>query len=123
MMLLLITVATAFAIQDPKPVYAETVSVNATTLSNRDQSATITNTDRQTAYVLILEHMNSIKAMYDLSQAASERMDAVFYQANVYIANTDMTVGQLSSYVGEVKSELSASVGDAAIASSTSKFL
>lgn len=98
-------------------------SFNATALDTKDQDAKINNEDRNVAYALIINHMNSLKSLYDLSADTIKRMDEVFYQANVYIANTDMTVGELKRYVGVVESNLSAAVGNASVLSNTSSFI
>ncbi len=110
-------------IWQPVESHATSQSANASTLETGNPNEMIDDEDRQSAYILILEHRKSLETMYDLSQAARERMDAVFYQANVYIANTQMTVGQLDAYVSSVISDLSAAAGDASINSSTSEFL
>lgn len=99
------------------------VSVNGANLTNRDPNADINDTDRQSAYTLIIEYMDSLKVLYDLSDASIQRMDAVFYQANVYIANNTMTVGQLIAYIDTVKANLQTAAGGPAIPSETSSFL
>ena len=116
-MLLSVTVAA------PMASHATSVSGNASSLDTEPSDEMITDEDRQSAYILILEHIRSIETLYDLSQAARERIDAVFYRANVYIANTEMTVGQLNAYVAEVQGDLTAAAGDASINSSTCEFL
>lgn len=121
--LMVCTIISLYKPMDTRATGTTTVSGNATTLETKDPNATITNEDRQTAYILILEHINSMKALYNLSAAALQRMDAVFYQANVYIANTDMTVGQLSSYVNSVNADLTAAAGNPVVATTTSDFL
>lgn len=100
-----------------------TPSANAALLETRDPDAIINNEDRQAAYIILVQHMNSIKALYDLSQSALDRMDAVFYQANVYIANTNMTVAQLRSYVSSVEADLTAAANNPNSPASTSDFL
>ena len=101
-----------------------TTSANTTTLETDDPDETIDTEDREDAYILIVEHMDSLRALYDLSAEAEARMDEVFYQANVYIANTDMTVAQLRSYVETVKANLTASIAGSSITvSSTKEFL
>lgn len=123
--LTLLFVATAFMLPGSKQeVRAEnSVSINGANLMNRDPNATINDTDRQSAYTLIIEYMNSLKALYDLSDASLQRMDEVFYQANVYIANSHMTVGELISYVSTVKANLATAAGGPVVPSETSRFL
>lgn len=119
----IVLVSVAMAMQSPAVAHAATTSANATTLDTRDPDAVITNQDRNTAYILLIEHMNSIKSLYDLSPAALQRLEAVFYEANVYIANTNMTVGTLSAYVQQVKGTMTAAIGDASLLSDTHSFL
>ena len=88
-----------------------------------DEDRTITNADRDAAYVILMEHINSLKAMYDLSPGAVSRMNDVAYEANVYIANNALKYSQLQDYIQTVKESLTASVGDAALVSSTKEFL
>ena len=103
-----------------KNVYAG-LSVSSWQTVSEDYVAT--NADRETAYIILIEHINSLKAMYDLSDGAIERMNAVAYEANVYIADTTMTFLQLQEYVEGVKTKLTQSVGDAALVTSTKDFL
>lgn len=102
---------------------APSTSVNATSLDTKDPLKTITNEDRDTAYILLIQHMNGLKALYDLNSDTVKRLDAVMYQANVYIANTNMTVGELSSYVNKVEGDMDAALGGATVVSETSSFL
>lgn len=98
-------------------------SFNATSLDTKDPTAKIDNNDRNVAYSLIIDHMNALKALYDLSDDTIAKMDQVFYQANVYIANTDMTVGELRSYIVSVEANITAAIGNASVVGSTSSFL
>lgn len=109
--------ALAFTSVTPSMAY------DTTLLTGRDQDEKIDDKDREAAYVLIIEHMDSLRAKYDLSDAAIEKMNAVFYQANVYIATSTITRAQLQAYVGKVKSDLTAVVGTGSVYGSTSKFL
>ena len=120
---LLVAMLLSVTVAAPMASHATSVSGNASSLDTEPSDEMITDEDRQSAYILILEHIRSIETLYDLSQAARERIDAVFYRANVYIANTEMTVGQLNAYVAEVQGDLTAAAGDASINSSTCEFL
>ena len=82
-------------------------SFNAALLSTKDPDKIIKNEDREVAYVFLMEHIGSLEALYDISPEAHAKMDAVFRQANVFIANNDMTVSQLVAYVSEVEADLS----------------
>lgn len=108
---------------EPTPTEEPKKDINYANLTNRDPDVTINNTDRQSAYTLIIDYMNSLKALYDLSDAAEKRMDEVFYQANVYIANSRMTVAQLIAYIETVKTNLATAAGSPSIPGETSSFL
>lgn len=97
--------------------------VDITGLDKKDDSEVINNDDRNTAYAILIEHMNALKALYDLTPDTVQRLDAVMYQANVYIANTRMTVGELKSYITKTKGDMDAAIGGAAVVGKTSNFL
>ncbi len=80
---------------------AEAVSISI----NGDKNGMIKNADREAAYVILLEHMNTLKKK-DLSAAQRAKLDEIMYDANVYIANTEMTVYQLESYIATVKDRM-----------------
>ena len=77
-----------------------------TMLVTKDEEAKANDEDRAAAYAYLVEHMNSLKKLYDLSPEGCRRMNEVFYEANVFIADNDMTVGQLVTYVNEVETRL-----------------
>lgn len=106
MLLALLAIGTALKIPIPEQPHCVSASFNATLLSGRDPDDKITNDDRDVAYVFLLEHMDRLRALYDLSPEAEQRMQDVMYQANVFIANTDLTVSQLISYVDVTESDL-----------------
>lgn len=99
-----------------------TVSSNISGWETRDPNAQITDSDRSIAYILIIDYINSMKARYDLTDESLQKIDEIFYQANVYIANTTMTVSQLKEYVASVEANLG-NVPGQSIPSSTSGFL
>ena len=82
-------------------------SFNAALLTTRDPDQMIKDEDREVAYVFLMEHIHGLEALYDISPEAHRRMDAVFHQANVFIANNDLTVSQLVAYVTEAEADLS----------------
>ncbi len=82
-------------------------SFNAALLTTRDPDQMIKDEDREVAYVFLMEHIHGLEALYDISPEAHRRMDAVFHQANVFIANNDLTVSQLVAYVSEAEADLS----------------
>lgn len=123
-----LAVCAAFMISTPMVAGATTIPPTPTVSSNvsgwetRDPNAQIDDSDRSIAYILIIDYINSMKARYDLTDESLRRIDEIFYQANVYIANTTMTVGQLRDYVATVESNLG-NVPAQSIPSTTSGFL
>lgn len=121
-------VCAAFMISTPLTAEATTIPPTPTVSSNvsgwdtRDPDAQINDSDRSIAYILIIDHINSMKARYDLTDESLRKIDEIFYQANVYIANTTMTVRQLQAYVITVETNLD-SVPGQTIPSTTSGFL
>ncbi|MDE6743522.1 MAG: hypothetical protein K2J95_06565 [Lachnospiraceae bacterium] len=121
-------VCAAFMISTPLVAGATTIPPTPTISSNvsgwetRDPDAQINDSDRSIAYILIIDYINSMKARYDLTDESLRKIDEIFYQANVYIANTTMTVRQLQAYVVTVETNLD-SVPGQTIPSSTSGFL
>ncbi len=103
-----LAVGAALAIPVPEQPRMVSASYNATILENKDENAKITNEDREVAYVFLIEHMDRIRALHDLSPEAEQRMQDVMYQANVFIANNDLTVGQLIAYVNSTEMDLTA---------------
>jgi len=85
---------------------SEVQTVSAVTISmNGDENGMIKNKDREGAYVILQEHIKALKRR-DLSAAQKAKLDEIMYDANVYIANTEMTVEQLGSYVATVEARL-----------------
>ena len=81
---------------------------DATLLVTKDPGAHITDEDRNVAYYWILDHINTLSTLYDLSPDAAKRMNEIFYEANVFIAETELTVEQLVAYMNEVEANLTA---------------
>ena len=54
-------------------------SFNAALLATKDPDKIIKNEDREVAYVFLMEHINSLEALYDISPEAHAKMDAVFH--------------------------------------------
>ncbi len=79
---------------------------DVTMLVTKDESAKANDEDRAAAYAYLVEHMESLKKLYDLSPEGCKRMNEVFYEANVFIADNELTVGQLVAYVNEVEGRL-----------------
>lgn len=127
-MMTVLAVCAAFIISTPLVAGATTIPPTPTVSSNvsgwetRDPNAQINDSDRSIAYILIIDYINSMKARYNLTDEALQKIDEIFYQANVYIANTTMTVSQLKEYVSTVETNLG-NVPSQSIPASTSGFL
>lgn len=111
-----------------KDVYAiktpdGSTSFNSALLEDRDPNEIIDNDDREAGYVLIIEYMDRLKAMYNLSPSTIQTMDDIFYQANNYVATHDMTVGQYLEYIETIMADLSAAVSGASTDETTSDFI
>ncbi len=102
-MIALVLLGGALLLGPAAEVYA---GFDVTSLVTKDDGAYINDEDRAAAYAYLVEHMESLKKLYDLSPEGCKRMNEVFYQANVFIAENQMTVGQLVAYVNEVESNL-----------------
>lgn len=82
----------------------------------------INDDDRAAADEDMLYYMNSLKVRYRLDEKVMENLHKVFDSAVYYIANTDMTVGELAAYVSTTKSNMeSAAVSN--VSATTSEFL
>lgn len=79
---------------------------DVTSLVTKNESEKATDEDKAAAYAYLVDHMETLKKLYDLSPEGCKRMNHVFYEANVFIAENEMTVGQLVSYVNEVEGNL-----------------
>ena len=90
--------------------------------SDTDRSRIINDDDRFKADEELLYYMNSLKARYRLNATAIDNLNKAYYSIVYYIANMEMTVSELESYVGQAKGILdSAAVESVSI--TTSEFL
>lgn len=95
---------------------------NTTQTAQDDTSRIITDNDRADADEDLYYYMTSLERRYKLDKKVMQNLHQVFDSAVYYIANTDMTVGELNSYVSSVKSNMeSAAVANVSI--TTSEFL
>ena len=101
-MLVILTMAVCLMIPTPADK-ANAVSISV----NGDEKGMIKNSDREAAYVILIEYMNDLKRR-DLSAAQKAELDEIMYDANVFIANTEMTVNQLATYEVTVKERMEA---------------
>ena len=87
-----------------------------------DSSRMINDDDRFDADADLLYYMQSLEVRYRLDEKMMENLHKVFDSAVYYIANTEMTVSELESYVAQTKGSLeSAAVSDVTV--TTSEFL
>ncbi len=87
-----------------------------------ESSRIITNDDRFNADEDLLYYMQSLEVRYRLDAKVMENLHKVFDSAVYYIANTEMTVAELQSYVAQTKGNLeSAAVSNVSV--TTSEFL
>ncbi len=82
----------------------------------------INDDDRAAADEDMLYYMNSLKVRYRLDEKVMENLQKVFNSAVYYIANTDMTVGELAAYVTTTKGNME-STAVANVSVTTSEFL
>ena len=85
-------------------------------------NSVINNDDRADADEDMLHYMESLKIRYQPDAVALDNLENIFYSAVYYIANTEMTVDELWSYVSQTKS-LMESAAAATVSASTSEFL
>lgn len=108
----------------PMGVYAEegTSSTSTVVPVVDDKTRIINDEDRFDADEDLLYYMQSLEVRYRLDAKVMENLHKVFDSAVYYIANTDMTVSELESYVAQTKGNLeSAAVSNVSV--TTSEFL
>lgn len=103
--------------------YDLTSSVNMAILEGRPDTDITSEKDNEVAYVTLLEYEERLKTLYNLSSDTEQALLQIFMQANVYIANHTMTVGQLKSYVNEIIGDMNTAVGNASAVEKTSDFI
>ncbi len=89
---------------------------------NRTSDRLITDDDRGDADEDMLYYMQSLEVRYKLDAKVMENLHKVFDSAVYYIANTEMSVTELWSYVAQVKGNME-STAVAAVTMTTSEFL
>lgn len=97
-------------------------TVNNTPAIDRTSGRIINDDDRADADEDMLYYMQSLEVRYKLDAKVMEKLHKVFDSAVYYIANTEMTVAELWSYVSGVKSEMN-SAAVATVTATTSEFL
>lgn len=103
-------------------VYAEEVSGNSVTYQEHVSDRYITDDDRADADADMLYYMQSLEVRYHLDQKVMENLHKLFDSAVYYIANTEMSVTDLWSYVSQTKGNME-STAIANVSMTTSEFL
>ena len=114
-----LVVAFVAAVPDSVPVDARTTSGNYVV---GDENRIIDDEDRSYADEDMLNFKRSLELKYSPNEVAKEKMEDIFSSAVYYIANTDMTLGELNSYVSGVKTDLEAAATET-VSVTTSEFL
>ncbi|MCM1253231.1 MAG: hypothetical protein NC321_10450 [Clostridium sp.] len=117
------TSSTSTETKETDPAPTSTTSTQVVYQSVVDDSSRIINDDdRFDADEDLLYYMQSLEVRYRLDAKVMENLHKVFDSAVYYIANTDMTVAELQSYVAATKGNMeSAAVSNVSV--TTSEFL
>ena len=114
MVLLLSMAYRSTALADP--------TIDSATTTTTSDSGRIDDLNRSDADADLYHYMNSLMVQYELNEVQYDRMQDLFNSAVYYIANTDMTVAQLQSYVASVKADM-VNVASTDVTTITSEFL
>ncbi len=112
----------------PAGMYADATSISGNTLPDGSSIKTdnpdriINDDDRGEADADLLYYMQSLEVRYRLDEKVMENLHKVFDSAVYYIANTEMTVGELEAYVSSTKGSME-STAVANVTVTTSEFL
>ena len=90
---------------------------------DRSSPNVITDDDRADADAQLKAHVDSILKRTHPDEYTLKKLNDTLYSAISYIANTEMSVGELWSYVGEMKAKLDAVVPDTSVTKPTTEFL
>jgi len=100
----------------------ESVSENDTKYIERSSDRVITDDDRADADADMLYYMQSLEVRYHLDEKVMEQLHKVFDSAVYYIANTEMSLTELWTYVSSVKSSMESAAVEK-VTQTTSEFL
>lgn len=103
-------------------VYAEEISGNSVTYQEHTSDRIINDDDRGDADADMLYYMQSLEVRYHLDEKVMEGLHKLFDSAVYYIANTEMSVTDLWSYVATTKANME-SAAVAKVSITTSEFL
>ncbi|MBO4899783.1 MAG: hypothetical protein J5509_05795 [Lachnospiraceae bacterium] len=114
-MAVLLSMATAStALADP--------TIDNATTTTTSNSGRIDDLNRSDADADLYHYMNSLMVQYTLNEVQYDRLNDLFDSAVYYIANTDMTIAQLETYVASVKADM-VKVASTDVTTITSEFL
>lgn len=101
------------------------VTASSTSGNTIDRSSpnVITDDDRADADAQLKAHVDSILKRTHPDEYTLKKLNDTLYSAIYYIANTEMSVGELWAYVGEMKAKLNAVVPDTSVTKPTTEFL
>ncbi len=100
----------------------ESVSENEIKYVERNSDRVITDDDRFDADEDLLYYMQSLEVRYQLDEKVMEGLHKLFDSAVYYIANTEMSLTELWSYVSSVKGNME-SAAVAKVTQTTSEFI
>ena len=103
-------------------VHAGEISDNSVAYQEHTSNRIINDDDRSDADADMLYYMQSLEVRYNLDQKVMEGLHKLFDSAVYYIANTEMSVTDLWSYVAQTKSNME-SAAVAKVSMTTSEFL
>lgn len=117
--------ATALVLARPmdgtQTVYA--TSGNTTERVERSSDRVITDDDRAEADAQLKYHVDSILKRTNPDEYTLQKLNDTLYSAYYYIANSELSVSELWSYVSEMKGKLDAVVPDVSVTKPTTEFL
>ena len=102
-------------------VYA--TSGNEVETVERSSDRVITDDDRAEADAQLKYHVDSILKRTNPDEYTLQKLNDTLYSAYYYIANTELSVSELWSYVSEMKGKLDAVVPDVSVTTPTTEFL
>lgn len=107
----------------PAGMTAHATSTSENTIVDRSSPYLITDDDRADADAQLKFHMDSILKRTNPDEYTLQKLNDTFYSAVYYIANTEMSVSELWSYVAEMKGKLDAVIPDVSVTKPTTEFL
>ncbi|MBD5495170.1 MAG: hypothetical protein HDR12_12585 [Lachnospiraceae bacterium] len=112
----------AFVAAMPGNVHVDARTTSGNYVLEGDDNRIIDDDDRFYADEDMFNFKRSLEIKYSPSDVVKEKLEDIFGSAVYYIANTDMTLGELNSYVSSVKADLEAAAVEK-VSATTSEFL